>query len=464
MRFYKTDEKPLGGVQAPQEEYRFLRVARIAAVDSKQGTARIVWLDRVGEAIVPLTFPFLGLHGGLVTIPEVGSKVIVGWVRGLNQDVGSPMILAYLPENYVEALTWNTSSFNVVKVSEGEVGIQSKQSSLVYVDENVTLSDQYGNQIQINSDDSSINLQSIMYFASNEAYSLRAGLVKRKLIPDPLTLQLSDKVITQFNVPFEAGGKAFTELNVAVSEFGNTTLNKPSEIAANEANPLVRFFAGTKVNDLGVPVDVTNTPTVIPGTESILEVETQGVGTNKGFFLHVSREGRAYVNIPRAIKDTSHLHDSLELDTDGRCVFKIGKDTLRGESVNSDLQGGIVSHVGKTVALQHSYKATLDGGVEVNVGRTATGYSIKISGSGKMDITVDGDANITSRGNVNIKALAKVSVEATNVEVKGVNVKITGGTLTTNGNVPPTGTGPYCALPVCILTGAPHVGTTVVGT
>ena len=430
-RHYRINERPYRGAQEPHEEYRFLRIGRIKSVNTQTGIIRIEWIDRSGEEIVRLTFPVLGLHGGLIAMPEEGSKVIVGWVRGLAQDVGTPVILGYMPENYIESLKWSTTGTNAIKADTGEIGLQSKQASVIYLDENVTLSDQYENRVQISSEDSSINLNSIMYLASNEAYTMRAGLVKRALLIDPLTQQKSDQVITQFSVPLSTGGKAFTEANVAVKEFGDVTLDKDEDRTENEKSPLVNFFAGTKVNSAGLTNDVYGSVASISGTESILEVDTAGSGANKGFTFHVSREGRTYVKIARAVKETSKLHDSTEIVTDGRNVITLGKDTAKGESVNSTLQGGVVSHVGKTTVQQHSYKATLDGGVEIDIGKTATGYSIKITGTGKIDIDVTGDVKLNTRGNLNATVAGNTQVETT----RNTTIKSSGNTtIETRGN------------------------------
>lgn len=54
----------------------------------------------------------------------------------------------------------------------------------------------------------------------------------------------------------------------------------------------------------------------------------------------------------------------------------------------------------------------------------------------------------------------------TNLTIAGLNISITGvngvGMLQTNGVVAPTGTGPYCGLPFCVMTGAPQSGSQVV--
>ena len=89
----------------------------------------------------------------------------------------------------------------------------------------------------------------------------------------------------------------------------------------------------------------------------------------------------------------------------------------------------------------------------------------------KTTIEVDGDAEIKTSGNTIIEATgdttvkgANVNVEAiTSATVKAANVQITGGNLQVNGSASPSA-GPFCAVPACLFTGAPHTGNTVAGT
>jgi hypothetical protein len=81
----------------------------------------------------------------------------------------------------------------------------------------------------------------------------------------------------------------------------------------------------------------------------------------------------------------------------------------------------------------------------------------------KTTIDVDGDAVIKTSGKTEIEAGGDTSVKGNNVtveaavlaEVKGKQVKI-------SGTVAP-GAGPFCALPNCLFTGAPHGGNTAAG-
>jgi hypothetical protein len=90
----------------------------------------------------------------------------------------------------------------------------------------------------------------------------------------------------------------------------------------------------------------------------------------------------------------------------------------------------------------------------------------------KTTINVDGDFSLIASGKVSVQstaavevqslASAKVTAPAVTVESPSVTINsaatvITGGTLTNNGIAAPTGTGPFCAVPVCPF-GFPHTG------
>lgn len=82
-------------------------------------------------------------------------------------------------------------------------------------------------------------------------------------------------------------------------------------------------------------------------------------------------------------------------------------------------------------------------------------YSMDIEGESKT--TVAGDASFKGKGSVNQEA-------AKNYEIKAPSAQITGGMLQVDGAAPPSGTGPFCGLPACLFTGAPHIGNIVNGT
>jgi hypothetical protein len=57
----------------------------------------------------------------------------------------------------------------------------------------------------------------------------------------------------------------------------------------------------------------------------------------------------------------------------------------------------------------------------------------------------------------------KMEMAAAGTTMTATNAKITGGALEVNGTAAPTGSGPFCAIPVCPF-GMPHVGNKVAGT
>lgn len=103
---------------------------------------------------------------------------------------------------------------------------------------------------------------------------------------------------------------------------------------------------------------------------------------------------------------------------------------------------------------------------------TITGANISINvEDGSCDITADtcniysSECNVEA-DNVNLKGVTKI--EGDTIDLKGVttidgNTTIKGGTLQANGTAAPTGSGPFCGIPVCPFTGAPHVGNIVQG-
>ncbi len=90
---------------------------------------------------------------------------------------------------------------------------------------------------------------------------------------------------------------------------------------------------------------------------------------------------------------------------------------------------------------------------------------IEVKSAGENAINIDGDAKINTSGDTEIKTTGNTNIESElNCTVKAMNVKITGGILNVNGTSAPTGTGPFCAIPTCPISGLPHIGNQVVGT
>jgi hypothetical protein len=78
-----------------------------------------------------------------------------------------------------------------------------------------------------------------------------------------------------------------------------------------------------------------------------------------------------------------------------------------------------------------------------------------IDKEGKVNMKTENDIKIEAKG-LNIEGSGEITV-------KSPQVNITGGILKATGTATPS-SGPFCALPSCLFTGAPHSGDTVSGT
>lgn len=98
-----------------------------------------------------------------------------------------------------------------------------------------------------------------------------------------------------------------------------------------------------------------------------------------------------------------------------------------------------------------------DAGFEMKVERSSKSIEIKDWSGGTTRMNSEGIKIADSFGN-------EVTLGAAGIEIKTIRGKITGGIFSMKGISAPDGQGPFCALPLCFLTGAPHVGSEVVGT
>lgn len=94
---------------------------------------------------------------------------------------------------------------------------------------------------------------------------------------------------------------------------------------------------------------------------------------------------------------------------------------------------------------------------------TIDGNNVSIETSSQVTFKVGGTTITHENGKVNIETNECV-VKGSNVEINGSQVKITGGTLTTQGQSSVDMNGPFNAIKACPFSGAPHCGSIVSGT
>jgi hypothetical protein len=90
--------------------------------------------------------------------------------------------------------------------------------------------------------------------------------------------------------------------------------------------------------------------------------------------------------------------------------------------------------------------------------------SVVIHSASDIYNIADGIMGVSLGGDLLIKVDGSVEVSAMEIKIKALKVTVTGGELDVSGSVVPTGSGPFCGLPSCIFSGAPHSGSKVLGT
>jgi hypothetical protein len=206
-------------------------------------------------------------------------------------------------------------------------------------------------------------------------------------------------------------------------------------------------FSPTEKND--------NAPFSDDDTENIRERVTQGgwhtiYNCLTGTYETISPDEKTSMKIDYGNEEEAKEHPELHLKLFEKTTF----DVINEESANFSMFDG-------------EFKVEYKKGDNAKITVFDTELIIK-SGEAtlkpkKTTIDVDGDATIKTSGKTQIEATGDTSVKGNNVtveaaglaEVKGAQVKI-------SGTVAP-GTGPFCALPNCLFTGAPHGGTTAAG-
>lgn len=88
---------------------------------------------------------------------------------------------------------------------------------------------------------------------------------------------------------------------------------------------------------------------------------------------------------------------------------------------------------------------------------------LKLLGDGTIEGVSPGGYKYTTDKDYKIEASGDVGIKGTKVKIEG-QVEATGGTFKCKGSAAPTGTGCLCALSVCPVSGATHVGDTAANT
>lgn len=167
--------------------------------------------------------------------------------------------------------------------------------------------------------------------------------------------------------------------------------------------------------------------------------------------------GSTTITVYDGTKDKKVLHsDTTNLDGSSQTQVTDADGNVLFDMVISP-EGQYDMTVGKDPGV--TIQITPEGAISISA-KAAVGLTCEdaVSIEAQQDVTVKG-------ANVTVEAQQACTVKGTaSVEVNAPQVKITGGQLTVNGNAAPSGSGPFCGIPACLFTGAPHVGSMVAGT
>lgn len=160
-----------------------IQKSKVNSVDHKTGT---VELESHGEdkgkvqSDLQLTQPYAGRGWGIRAGVETDSIVLVDGDKILGYQTDARFFPDGASEEDKEALKTEPSYKNLV---EGEIVLQSKLNSLVFLDDrgNISLSTSDGNLLEVSKEADSINFLSVNSLIRTEASYIRNGLVKRDL-------------------------------------------------------------------------------------------------------------------------------------------------------------------------------------------------------------------------------------------------------------------------------------------
>jgi len=169
---------------------------------------------------------------------------------------------------------------------------------------------------------------------------------------------------------------------------------------------------------------------------------TSGIG------LGISKEGTFYLydyTTHGYIQFTTGAEDSSPL-TALECVI--------GTSITNINSDGSISYVNG----DNEISQAIDGSTVIK----NSNATITIGNDGKVSITTGNDVSVNAE-NVEVNS-TKADINSDEATINSAKASITGGELTVNGVAAPTGSGPFCGIPTCLLTGAQHIGNKVTGT
>jgi phage baseplate assembly protein gpV len=164
-------------------------------------------------------------------------------------------------------------------------------------------------------------------------------------------------------------------------------------------------------------------------------------------------------NAKQNVSAVSKSFSEPKTSSDGKRTSKSFVD-IQQEGGDSDSNGVMVERV--TEPGKESFSVYHPKGTWVDINPAG---DVIVHGASDVFVIALGDLNSYTKGNMVAKVDGAADFKvAGSVTLSSPSVKITGGSVEIAGTAAPTGSGPFCAIPNCIFSGAPHIGKKIVGT
>jgi len=457
--------------------YKFLQIGRIIRVDNERNLVDIQFgSNPILSHGVPITNPLFTGRAFIGGMPEEGSIVVCGFIK-LTNKIGTPIILAYLDNEYYRALNyiynngkttddirdltsihdkigWNVRRLKKRKQYPGDVSFESTHGSEVFLDDSILISDSKLNEILFSSPDRTIYSNSINNRIYTNAARIINGLITRQFAPaiEPVLMDNGKPLyIVTDGQSVDENGKAFTELRTEVREVANAVLDviesydyRDFADDTSKGRLLVTQLLGTLVGNEQSVIEKYGKilrPQIFTG-EGRIVVDDITCKANEFYNLasayqlkfasstkfDVDKEGHTFIHLA----GSSALHPlganrSLEFAADGSIKLSIGKENVGGKSVELDTVGKVKMNFGSDKASLKSCEWVLDRSLHITVNApNADGNAKTEEYFGNVSESVHGDKNTTVDGSYHLIVKGKIQEDIHGAKIENyINDKMT---------------------------------------
>lgn len=365
----------------------------------------------------------LWIHIGYYTVDK---GTYISDKTGKKQQNHTFLLQRYLDGGELQIL--GAQDNEILFTNDGNILIKTRSNFFVYLDD-------YLNNLEIAIPNC---------LATFDRVKVRSGnIIRYKDINTNEAIQYylkDDAIVTDNDIIYTDDVQALKEFSIQVGtvQNGATGFDMESNNPDVMLSPNIGFLniADRLVNEAGEEEKINS-----ESLQFLLRMASGiGLGISKdGVFYLYDYTTHGYIKFVTGAEDSSPL-TALE------CV--IGTSTTK---INSD---GSLSYVNG----DNEFSQALDGSTVLK----NSNATITIGQDGKVSVTTGNNVTVDAE-NVEVNS-TKADINSDEATINSAKASITGGELTVNGVATPTGSGPFCGIPTCLLTGAQHIGNKVTGT